>query len=72
MLSQACTCHNVQRLSLQSVVVSYELFRQRQFNARQMYIALSRVTNFDGFYLIGDYNKKAIRGNIDAGMNMKD
>jgi len=53
--------------TLQSAVVSFELFQQRQFNAGQMYVALSRVTNIDGLYLIGDYNKSAIRVNVDAG-----
>ena len=66
MLSWACTCHKVQGLSLQSAVISFELFRQRQFNAGQMYVALSRVTTLAGLYLIGNFNTNAIKVNLDA------
>ena len=60
MLSRACTCHKVQGLSLQSAVISFELFRQRQFNAGQMYVALSRVTTLAGLYLIGFNSTKML------------
>lgn len=60
MLSWACTCHKVQGLSLQSAVISFELFRQRQFNAGQMYVALSRVTTLAGLYLIGFNSTKML------------
>ena len=66
MLSWACTCHKVQGLSLQSAVISFELFRQRQFNAGQLYVALSRVTALTGLFLTGDYNENAIKVNLDA------
>ena len=66
MLSWACTCHKVQGLSLQSAVISFDLLRQRQFNVGQMYVALSRVTNINGLYLIGEFSEKAIRINRKA------
>ena len=31
-----------------------------------MYVALSRVINFDKLYLIGEYSKKTVRVNTDA------
>ena len=66
MLSWACICHKLQGLSLQSAVISFELFRPRQFNAGQMYVALSRVTTLAGLYLIGNFNKNAKKVNLDA------
>ena len=66
MLSWACTCHKVQGLSLQNAVISFELLRQRSFNVGQMYVALSRVTNINGLFLIGEFSDKAIRVNKKA------
>lgn len=66
MLSWACTCHKVQGLSLPSAVISFELFKQKQFNAGQMYVALSRVINIDRIYLLGEYKENAIRINKKA------
>ncbi|XP_066926174.1 uncharacterized protein [Clytia hemisphaerica] len=67
-LSYACTSHKVQGLTLQSAVVSFELFAQKIFNEGQMYVNLSRVTDINGLFLIGEYNKKAIRANKEAGI----
>jgi len=66
MLSWACTCHKVQGLGLPSAVISFDLLRQRQFNFGQMYVALSRVTNINGLFLIGEFTEKAIRVNTKA------
>ena len=44
-LSQACTVHNMQGLSLTSAVASFDLGKQRFFNEGQMYVASSRVTS---------------------------
>ena len=66
MLSWACTCHKVQGLSLTSAVISFELFKQKQFNPGQMYVSLSRVTNLENLYLIGEYTENAIRINKKA------
>ncbi|XP_066910992.1 ATP-dependent DNA helicase PIF1-like [Clytia hemisphaerica] len=67
MLSYACTRHKVQGLTLQSAVVSFELFKQRYFNEGQMYVSLSRVTNINGLFFIGKYDRSAIRANNEAG-----
>ena len=60
MLSWGCTVHKVQGLSLDKIVVSFELLRQRAFNSGQIYVALSRVTSLEGLFLIGKYNPNAI------------
>ena len=39
----ACTIHKVQGLTLSTVVFSFELYKQKQFNYGQVYVALSRV-----------------------------
>lgn len=44
MLSWACTVHEVQGLSLNSTVISFDLEKQKLFNQGQIYVALSRVT----------------------------
>ncbi|XP_066910247.1 uncharacterized protein [Clytia hemisphaerica] len=67
-LSYACTSHKVQGLTLQSAVVSFELFGQRYFNEGQMYVNLSRVTDINGLFLIGEYSRNAIRVNTEAGL----
>ena len=57
-LAYACTVHKVQGLNL--VVVSFQLERQRSFNAGQIYVALSRSTSFNGLFLTGTYTSSAI------------
>ncbi|XP_066911415.1 uncharacterized protein [Clytia hemisphaerica] len=59
-LAYACTVHKVQGLTLQKIVVSFQLHRQNQFKPGQMYVALSRVTSLDGLFLIGNYSSTAI------------
>ena len=65
-LSWACTVHKVQGLSLIEGVVSFDLEKQRSFNQGQMYVALSRVTSMNKLYLIGKYNKTALKVNVGA------
>ena len=64
-LALACTVHKVQGLTLDKVVFSFELFKQRQFNYGQVYVALSRVKSLAQLYLVGDINSAGIRA--DAG-----
>ena len=66
MLSWASTFHKVQGLSLQTAVVSFNLNKQRAFNADQMYVTLSRVTSMEGLFLKGSYNRDTIKVNICA------
>ena len=70
-LSWACTVHKVQGLNLTSVVVSFDLEKQRSFNKGQMYVAFSRVTSTD-IFLIGKYNPNVFKVNENAILEYKD
>ena len=65
-LSWAVSMHKVQSLSVPEAVVSFELQRQRQFNAGQMYVAMSRVVTLSGLYLTGTFDRKAIKADKRA------
>jgi len=65
-LAYACTVHKVQGLTLQKIVVSFQLHKQHHFHPGQMYVALSRVTSLDGLYLIGNFSASAIRSSEKA------
>ena len=64
MLAWACTVHKVQGKQFKEIVISFNLFKQR--NNGQMYVALSRVTSLDGLYLTGEYNASAIKADPRA------
>ena len=57
-LSWASTIHKVQGLTVDKLVVSFQLNRQKSFGYRQIYVALSRVTSLSGLYIIGDLDPK--------------
>ena len=59
-LAYACTVHKVQGLTLDKIVVSFQLDRQKNFKAVQMYVALSRATSMSGLFLRGNYSSSAI------------
>ena len=59
--------HKVQRLTLGKVVFSFELFKQRQFNCEQVYVALSRVKSLSQLYLVGDINSAGIMADARFG-----
>ena len=44
MLSWVCIVHKVEGLSLNSVVISFNLEKQNWYSQGRMYVALSRVT----------------------------
>ena len=60
-LAWACTIHKVQGLTLSTVVFSFELYKQKQFNYGQAYVALSRVKSLEQLYIIGEIDPKHIR-----------
>ncbi|CAB3998256.1 ATP-dependent DNA helicase PIF1 [Paramuricea clavata] len=62
-LSWACTVHKVQGLTLENVVVSLELNKQRSFNYGQIYVALSRATSLQGLHILGEIQSKHIKAN---------
>ena len=65
-LSWACTVHKVQGLTLSKGVVSFDLEKQKSFNQGQMYVAISRITNINNLFLIGEYSPNAFKVNTDA------
>ena len=60
-LAWACTVHKVQGLTLNDVVISFNLLRQRSFNYGQIYVALSRATSLKGIHILGKIESKQIR-----------
>ena len=66
MFSWACTVHKVQGQTLDKVVFSFELEKQRSFNSGQIYVALSRVTLLNGLFLVGTYKPNAIKADKKA------
>ena len=62
-LTWACTVHKVQGLTLENVVLSTELVRQRSFNYGQIYVALSRATSLNGLFILGQVESKHIKTN---------
>ena len=61
MLAWGCTVHKVQGLTVEEVVISFDLVKQQSFNYGQMYVALSRVASIDNLYLIGSFTLSAIK-----------
>ena len=66
MLSWACTVHEVQGLSLNLTVFSFDLEKQKLFNQGQIYVALSRVTDIKNLHLIGTCNRNAFQVNSNG------
>ena len=60
-LAWACTVHKVRGLTLNKIVISFELFKQRSFNYGQIYVALSRATSLQGLYVLGKLEHKYIK-----------
>ena len=65
-LSWTCTAHKLKGHSLQCRATSFSLQRQKSFNQRQMYIALSGIRSLENMYLIGKYTPSVIRANQAA------
>ena len=65
-LAWACTVHKVQGLTLEKVVISTDLVKQRQVNHGQIYVALSRVVSFNGLYILGKIENKHVRTSSKA------
>jgi len=62
-LSYACAVHNVQGLTLDRVVISFDLEKQRNFNPGQMYVAMSRVKTIEGLYFTGNFTASVVTCN---------
>ena len=55
LLMLACTVHKVQVLTLEEIVVNFDLLKQKQFNYGQTYFSLSRVISLRGLYLNSEF-----------------
>ena len=66
MLAYSCTVHKTQGLEFPSILVSFQLLKQRQFNAGQVYVALSRCQSLNGLYTNGEIKKSCIRADNSA------
>ena len=62
-LAWACTIHKVQGLTLEKVVISSDLIKQKAFNYGQIYVALSRATCLQGLYILGQIESKHVKAN---------
>ena len=62
-LSWACAVHRVESLSSTKGVVSFELESQKSFNQGQMHAVFSRIASINELYLLGKYNKAALKVN---------
>ncbi|XP_068742578.1 ATP-dependent DNA helicase PIF1-like [Montipora capricornis] len=60
-LAYAVSIHIVQGLSLNSLVINFELVKKRSFNYGQVYVALSRATSVNGIHILGKINSKHVK-----------
>ena len=65
MLAFACTIYMVQDLTLPSIVVSFNLSRQKTFSYGQLYVELSRVKSLGNLYIEGQVTKEAFSVDTD-------
>ena len=66
MPSWTYTTYKVQGLSVDSAVVSFDLFKQKSFNCGQMYVVLSSMRSSPGLTLTGTFTETAVRANPRA------
>ena len=62
-LAWTCTVHKVQGLTVNEIVVSFELNRQNHFNYVQIYVALSRARSLQGLHVTGKIENKHVKAN---------
>ena len=55
--------HKVQGLTLENIVISFNLIKQRAFNYGQIYVALSRSTSLQGVHILGQIESKHVKAN---------
>ncbi|XP_068724222.1 ATP-dependent DNA helicase PIF1-like [Montipora capricornis] len=60
-LAYAVSIHIVQGLSLNSLVINFELVKKRSFNYGQVYVAQSRATSLNGIHILEKINSKHVK-----------
>ena len=63
MFTWACTVHKVQVLSLQKIVIIFDLHRQRSYNYGGIYVALSRKTFLQRLRITGSVSAVFMKKN---------
>ena len=58
-------------LSLAEGVVSFDIEKQTSFNQGQIYVVLSKISRMNKMYIIGSYNKAALKLNKSAKKSMR-
>ena len=58
-------------LSLAEGVVSFDLEKQTSFNQEQIYVVLSKISRMNKMYIIGSYNKAALKLNKSAKKSLR-
>ena len=62
-LAWGCTVHKVQGLTVNEIMVGFDLHREKHFNYGQIYGALSRARSLQGLHVIGQFQNKHVRAN---------
>ena len=62
-LAWACTVHKVQGLTMDRIVTSCHLNKQRSFTYGEIYVAISRAKTLQGIYTLGKIEHKHVRAN---------
>jgi len=62
-LAWACTVHKVQGLTMDRIVISCHLNKQRSFKYGEIYVAISRAKTLQGIYALGKIQHKHVRAN---------
>ena len=62
-LAWACTVNKVQKLTLENVVISSNLIKQRAFNYGKNYVALSPSTSFQDMHILGQIENRHVKAN---------
>lgn len=62
-LAYACTVHKVQGLTLNKIVISFNLHKQRTLNYGQIYVAIRHSETLQGLLIPGETNHKYVRAN---------
>ena len=62
-MAWACTVHKVQGLTVNEIVVYFDLHRQKHFNYGQIYVPLSRARSLQGLHVIGQLENKHVGAN---------
>ena len=67
MFAWSSTVNKVSDLILKEMVLSFDLFKEKDFSYIHMQVAFSRVTSLNGVYLVSKFNDSDTRADPGAG-----